>query len=188
MISYPLYRDAQRSAPSVLCHPPPPFKAVRVKIQFMHRFMVAVGRFRSRTRRWTPWCQLSPPSTDASRGWRHGSTRGPGQIRSHEQQFLARECPHPAIVGAQVANFCHASPGIRSRIDFLPWTLHHATTAGRSFQCSCRASRGQFIVMILTINRVELHVVQGSCIQPRFHLYQKPRPPMSCDEKRQGNR
>lgn len=39
---------------------------------------------------------------------------------------------------------------------------------------------GQFIVMILTINRVELHVVQVSCIQPRFHLYQKPRPPISC--------
>lgn len=70
---------------------------------------------------------------------------------------------------------------MRSRIDFYRGPLHHATTAGRSFQCSCRESRR-------SVYRDDTDDKPGrascspvvSCIQPRFHLYQKPRPPISC--------
>ena len=85
-----------------------------------------------------------------------------GKFVPHEQQFLARECPHPAVVGAQVSEFlpCVARHPVENRF----FTVDHFIMRQRQdevFSVVVEHPEGQFIVMILTINRVELHVVQG---------------------------
>ena len=140
-----------------------PFKAVRVKIQFMHCFMVAVGEV-----------QIAHQTLDTVVPVIAAFQQMPveagvmvplaalGKFVPHEQQFLARECPHPAVVGAQVSEFlpCVARHPIENRF----FTVDHFIMRQRQdevFSVVVEHPEGQFIVMILTINRVELHVVQG---------------------------
>ncbi len=164
MISLPSLSRRTKISPELdLSCRPAIRKPVRVKIQFMHCFMVAVVRFESHTRRSNTVVRYRRLPTDASRGWRHGSTRGPGQIGYRVNSSFLPGMPHPAVVGAQVRKFlpCVAGHAVENRF----FTVDHFIMRQRQdevFGVVVRMPKVEFIVMmLLTINRVELHVHPG---------------------------
>ena len=81
---------------------------------------------------------------------------------AHEQQFFTRESPHPAVIGAQVGKFL---PRIaRHTIENRFLTVHHFVMRQRQnkvFGVVVEHAERQLIMMILTKNRIQLHVVES---------------------------
>ena len=83
------------------------------------------------------------------------------KLVAHKQQFFAREGPHPAVVGAQVGKLLPCVS--RHAIENGFFTVYHFIMRQRQdkvFGVVVQHAEGQLVVMVLTMNRIQLHVVQ----------------------------
>ena len=98
-----------------------------------------------------------------------------GKFIAHKQQFFTREGKHPAVVGAQVGKLL---PRIaRHTVENGFFAVHHFIVRQRQhevFGVVIEQAEGELVVMVLTVHRVELHVVERVVHPPQVPLIPEP--------------
>ena len=85
-----------------------------------------------------------------------------GEFIAHKQQFFPREGEHPAVVGAQVGELLPGIAGHAVKKRFF--TVDHFIMRQRQdevFGVVVEYPEGHLVVMMPTMDRVELHIVEG---------------------------
>ena len=139
-----------------------PLKAVRIEVELVQRFVVAVGQVQVAHQTLHP---VVPVVAAFQQVPVEAGVVVPlaslGELIAHKQQFLAREGKHPAVVGAQVGKLL---PRVaRHAVENRFFAVHHFIVRQRQhevFGVVVEHPERQLIVMILTVNRIQLHVVE----------------------------
>ena len=139
-----------------------PLKAVRVEVQLVQRFVVAIGQVQVTDQ--TLYAVVPVVRAFQQMPVKAGIVVPFAPLRkfvAHKQQLFAREGEHPAVVGAQVGKLLPRVPRHAVENGFL--AVHHFIVRQRQhevFGVVVEQPESELIVVILTINRVELHVVE----------------------------
>ena len=140
-----------------------PLKAVRVKIQFVQRLMMTIGMVQIAHQTLHPVMPVVVPFQQMPV---EAGVVVPlpslGEFIAHKQQFFPREGEHPAVVGAQVGELLPGIAGHAVKKRFF--TVDHFIMRQRQdevFGVVVEYPEGHLVVMMPTMDRVELHIVEG---------------------------